>query len=358
MAKSLIEQYLPFLKSVPLRDKAFLARQLATMLESGIPLAQAVSIIGVQAKNQLLKDSLASVVHDLEHGLTFSNAVSKYPRVFNRVFISAVRAGEASGKLDEVLGELANQMEKDTEAVSKVKGAMAYPIFILCAMVIVVIIMMVKIVPQIKTIFVENNASLPWVTEMMMSISDSLVNYWWVYAVGIGFMVYGLRFYVKTDSGRDHWNRMKIRMPVIGAINQGAYMSRFARTLSMLTKAGVPIIESLKIVADVIDNELYRNSLMKVAYEVSRGVPISVPLQRDKNFPIIVSQMALVGEQTGKMDEVFAKLAHYYEGETDEKIKAMSSLLEPAVLLIIGVGAAFVVFSIIMPLYSLGDAIK
>jgi type II secretory pathway component PulF len=274
------------------------------------------------------------------------------------VFVSAVRAGEASGKLDEVLSELATQLEKDTEAVAKVKGAMTYPIFIFFAMIVVVIVMMVKIVPQIESIFVENNAQLPWVTKLIIGISNSFINFWWLYFIVLAFVGYSLRFYLKTDGGREHWNTLKIRMPVIGAINQGTYMARFSRTLSMLMRAGVPIIEALRIVADVIDNEIYRNSLLKTAYEVSRGVPISVPLQRDKNFPIIVSQMALVGEQTGKMDEVFGKLAHYYEGQTDEKIKGMSSLLEPVVLIIIGIGAAFVVFSIIMPLYSLSDAIK
>ncbi|MDO8513155.1 MAG: type II secretion system F family protein [bacterium] len=353
MARSLVQQYLPFLTNVSIRDKAFVARQLATMLESGIPLAQSVSIIGVQASNDIMQETMAAIVHDLEHGLNFSTAIGKHPRLFSRVFVSAVRAGEASGRLDSVLGELASQLEKDTDATSKIKGALMYPAFIFGAMIVTVVIMMVKIVPQLESVFMENNAQLPFTTTVIMSLSRSMVAYWWIYLIAVSFTVWGLGFYLKTDSGREHWNTLKIRMPIIGTINKGNYMARFARTLSMLIASGVPIIESLKIVADSIDNDIYREGLLRVAYDVSRGVPISVPLQRDKNFPMIVSQMAIVGEQTGKMDEVFSKLAHYYEGQTEDKIKGMASLLEPAVLVVIGLGAAFVVFAIIMPLYNL-----
>ncbi len=353
MAKGLIQTLFPFFDNVGVRDRAFIARQMATMLESGIPLAQSISILGVQAANDKIKEAMAAIVHDIEHGLTFSGAVAKHPKLFNRVFVSAVRAGEASGKLDDVLAELATQLEKDTEATAKVKGALIYPVFIFVAMLATVVVMMVKIVPQLESVFMENNANLPFVTEVVITLSRSMIKYWFIYFIVIGFLIFGIRFHMKTEAGKAQWNAIKIRMPVAGSINQGNYMARFSRTLSMLVSSGVPIIEALRIVADSIDNDIYRESLLKVAYEVSRGVPISVPLQRDKNFPIIVSQMALVGEQTGKMDEVFGKLAHYYEGQTDEKIKGMSSLLEPVVLIIIGIGAAFVVFAIVMPLYSL-----
>lgn len=353
MASNTLQQYLPFLKGVSVRDKAFVTRQLSTMLESGIPLAQAVSIIGVQSTNDTLKEAMASIVHDLEHGLNFSSAVAKHTRLFNRVYVSAVRAGEASGRLDSVLSELATQLEKDTDTTSKVKGALMYPAFILCAMIVTVVVMMVKIVPSLEDVFNESGQQLPITTRIIIAISNSMVSYWWIYIIVVGFAGWGLSFYIKTDSGREHWNTLKIKMPVIGEINRGSYMARFARTLSMLISSGVPIIESLKIVADSIDNDIYRESLLKVAYDVSRGVPMSVPLQRDKHFPMIVSQMAIVGEQTGKMDEVFQKLANYYEGQTDDKVKGMASLLEPAVLVVIGLGAAFVVFSIVMPLYNL-----
>lgn len=354
----LLQQYFPFLRSVPLRDKAFLARQLSTMLDSGLPLAQALSIIGIQTQNDLLREALASIVHDLEHGYPFSQAIAKHPKVFNRVFIAAVKAGEASGKLDVVLGELANQLEKDTEASAKIRGAMIYPVFILCAMAVVVVVMTVKIIPQLKDVFAENNAQLPWTTKTVIWLSDSMINYWWVYIIVILMLFYGARAYLKTVDGRQNWNKLKIKMPVLGQINQGVYISRFARTLGMLIGAGVPIIEALRIVADIMDNDIYRDGILEVVNEVSRGVPMSVPLQRNKNFPMIISQMALVGEQTGKMDEVFGKLAKYYEGQTDEAIKGVSSLLEPVVLVVIGVGVAFLIFSIIMPIYGLVGQIQ
>lgn len=353
MAANTMSKYFPFLSGVSIRDRAFVARQIATMLESGIPLARALSIIGVQSANETLKEAMASIVHDLEHGLNFSSAIAKHPRLFNRVFVSAVRAGEASGKLDDVLDELAIELEKDTETTSKIKGALMYPAFIFLTMIGVVVIMMVKIIPSLASVFEENNADLPFATTVIMGLSNSLVGYWYLYVIVLGFAIWGISVYLKTDSGKEHWNGLKIRMPVIGEINQGNYMARFARTFSMLISSGVPIIEALKIVADSIDNDIYREALLKVAYDVSRGVPMSVPIQRDKNFPIIISQMTIVGEQTGKMDEVFRKLAKYYEGQTDDKIKGMSSLLEPLVLVIIGLGAAFVVFAVVLPLYNL-----
>lgn len=355
---SLLQQYFPFLRRVTIREKAFFARQLSTMLDSGLPLAQAISIIGIQTTNEVMREALATMVHDLEHGYSFSAAITKHPKIFNRVFVAAVRAGEAAGKLDVVLNDLATRMEKESETISKVRGALMYPIFVICAMGIVVIIMSIYVLPQIKPIFDESGADLPFMTRLMMGFSTSLIYYWWIYIVAIIFVIYGIRFYIKTDEGRDRWNVLKIRFPVLGPIQLGTYMSRFAGTLGMLIGAGVPIIEALRIVADIIDNEVYREGLHQVADEVSRGVPMSVPLQRNKYFPIIVSQMAVVGEQTGKLDEVFIKLAHYYEGETDETIKGVSSLLEPIILVVIGIGVAFVVFSIIMPIYNLTSQIK
>lgn len=353
-----LQHLFPALRRVSLREKSFLARQLATMLDSGLPLAQAISILGVQVQNELLKEVLATIVHDLEHGYTFSGSIAKHPKVFNRVFVAAVKAGEASGKLDEVLTELAVQLEKDTESVAKIRGAMIYPVFILGAMGVVVVLMTTRIIPQLKTMFEENNADLPWTTNAVIAFAESFNAYWWIYFAAAGFLIWGLRVYLRTPEGREQWHRLKLRMPVLGKVNEGVAMARFARTLSMLIGAGVPIIEALRIVGGIIDNDIYERGIKEITNEVSRGVPISVPLQRNKNFPIIVSQMALVGEQTGKMDEVFKKLASYYESQTDELVKGLSSLLEPVVLVIIGIGVAFLVFSIIMPIYSLTQQIQ
>lgn len=354
----LLRQYFTFLNRVSVRDRAFMVRQLATMLTSGLPLAQALSIIGLQSSNEVLREALASIVHDLEHGISFSSTIAKHPKVFSSVAVAAVRAGEASGKLDEVLNELALQMEKETETIAKVRGAMIYPIFIIVAMIIATFVVMWKVVPTLTGILTESGQSLPIPTRMLIWLSTSISGFWWIYILGSIAIIYGIRFYIKTDEGRNQWNNLKVKFPVIGPVVQGSYMARFSRTLGMLIGSGVPIIESLKIVSEIIDNDIYRRGILQVADEVSRGVPMSVPLQRNKNFPLIVSQMTLVGEQTGKMDEVFKKLANYYEGQTDETIKGLGSLIEPIILIIIGGAVAFLVFAILMPIYTMSNVIQ
>jgi len=344
---------LPFLNRVSLKEKAFLARQLATMIASGLTLDKSLNILIEQTKNPTLKKTLESVIKDIEAGSPFSVAIAKYPRVFDKVFVNVVISGEAVGRLADVLDRLAGQLEKQNSFISKMKGALLYPIFIVIAMIAIAIIMMVKVVPELKNIFAEAGAQLPWSTKVLIAISDSLANFWYIYLLALIGIIIGVYYGLKTDWVKKLVSKVEIDAP--GGIGRDVYMARFARTLGMLVTSGTPIIEALNITAEVMNNVVYEEKIKQAASQVEKGVPLSVPIEKAKIFPVIVPQMISVGEQTGKLDETLQKLADYYEEEADDKIKSLSSLFEPVIIVIIGLGVAFLVFSILLPIYQIAQ---
>lgn len=345
---------LPFLQNrVSGSERAFLARQLATMLASGLPIDRAVAVLGNQTHNPYLASVLGQIETDLESGQPFSSAIVKHPKVFSRVFVNVIIAGEAVGKLAQVLEEMASRLEKEQEFMGKIKGALYYPLFIIFAMALVGVILMVKVVPQLKLVFAEANVELPFATRMLIGISDFLANQWWVAILVFMALVFAIRFYLRTSNGSQMMDTLILKLPT--GLARDIYMARFTRTLALLVKSGTPIIESLTITAEVINNQLYADALKSASDEVSRGVPMSVPLSRSTLFPIIIPQMILVGEQTGRMEQVLESLADYFEQESSNELKSLSSLFEPAMIVVVGVGVAFMVFSIFIPIYSIAQ---
>jgi len=342
-----------FLRRVSLKEKAFLARQLATMLASGLTLDKALSIIISQTRNILLKETLEEVIKDLESGLKFSAAIIKHPKVFDQVFVNVVISGEAVGRLSEVLSRLANQLDKQENFLSKIKSALLYPIFIVIAMIAVLILMMVKVIPELKAIFAEAGVQLPWSTRLLIRISDSLVDYWWIYLLALGAFIFLFKIALKTELVQYWIAKLMIKMP--GGLGRDIYMARFSRTLGMLVSAGTPIIEAINITAEVMNNKIYEEQLKKTASQVEKGVPLSVPIEKAGIFPLLIPQMISVGEQTGRLDETLEKLANYYEGESDAKIKGLSSLFEPVLIVLIGLAVGFLVFSILVPIYQIAQ---
>jgi len=340
------------------KDRAFLARQLAVMLESGLPITQAVRSLIEQTKNPLMAETLQQVLADLENGVKFSQAIKKHPRVFNEVFVSVVASGEATGKMDVVVDLLAEEMERDQGFRAKVIGALIYPAFIVMAMIIVGIIMVTRIVPALESVFKEANATLPWTTRTVVAITNSLINYWYVYIFVIVGLAFGVSRYLSTEDGRRNTNAFLLKIPVFGNLIKNMEMARFTRIFGMMMQAGVPIIQALDSVALVLDNVLYKESLGVVARNVERGSPIAQSLQRDNLFPATITQMVAVGEQTGKLEQVLEKLADYYEEETNQSIKNITALTEPVIFVIVGLGVAFLVFSIIVPIYNLASVIQ
>lgn len=340
---------------VSVKEKALLARQLATMLASGLAIDQSFKILSAQTRSQVLKNAYRTIVGDLEQGNNLAFALSRHRNIFDPVFIAIVRSGESSGKLDIVLEQLATRLEQNDDFNSKVKAALYYPIFIIITMVLIVVLMMLYIVPQLKTVFEENGIELPWTTKLVLALSNFTVHYWWLELIVLIAIIIGFSFLIRTREGGSWWDRTKIHIPIMSELYSLIYMARFCRTMSMLLQAGIPIMETIAITADVIQNRIYTESLKNIAAQVERGIPMSVPMQKDRNFPPIVSEMMMVGEQTGKVGQILTKLAEYYEKETDTKIKGLVGLIEPVIIVIIGCGVGFLVFSIIYPIYSIAQ---
>lgn len=343
---------------VTLTDRTFIARQLAVMIESGLPITQAIRSLIEQTNNPFVEESLKTILHDLENGYKFSDAVKKHPKIFNQVFVSVVAAGEATGKLDTALELLATEQERDQRFRGRVVGALLYPGFIIGAMIVVAIIMVTRIVPALESVFKEANVDLPWMTQVVIGITNSLINYWWVYIVVIGIGVFFFNQWLRSETGHRAFNGFLLRIPVFGVLIQNLEMTRFTGIFALMVQSGVPIIHAIESVARVLDNEIYREALMQVARNVERGSPIAQSLSKHEVFPATITQMVAVGEESGKLEQVLYRLSKYYEEQTDQSIKNISALTEPIVFVIVGLGVAFLVFSIIVPIYNLANVIK
>ena len=341
---------------ITVRDRAVFARQTATMLQAGFPLLQAMSVIVLQTTNEKFKTIINALIKDLEDGQPFSTALSKHPNFFTGVYINLVRSGESTGKLPKVMDEIATDIEKQAALNAQIRGAMYYPVFVTVALVGVAVLMMVKVIPQLKEIFEDAGVTLPWTTRVVLWTSWLLQNYWWALLIGIVLLAIGLYYYGKSKSGRANFDKLKLKTPLLKGVIKNIYMERFARTFSLLTFAGVPILDTIKISSKVVGNVVYEKELEAIYKDVERGVALSVPLARRGDlFPAMVSQMIAVGEKTGKLETILNSLAKYYQEEIDRQIKALASLIEPILIIIIGLGVAIMVFSVIVPIYSIAQ---
>lgn len=340
------------------REISLFTRSFSATISAGLPIVKALSIIKEQTNNDYFKQVITDLIKHLEEGERFSNALSRYPKIFNKVYIASIQAAEVSGKLDTVLQDLADTLEKEYKLDSSIKSALAYPLFIVFAMIIAVVILLTVVVPKIETVFQESNVSLPLATKMLIATGTFFSNYWYlVLMILVGIIVW-LRYFFKSPQGYIFYSKLILKIPLVKDLFIDIYMTRFAKTLGMLTQAGVPIVEAVKLVGYVVSNAVYSKILKRVAYQLERGVPMSLPLSKSKEFPAIVSQMIAVGEQTGKLDEILVSLTEFYEDETSRKTTMVSSLLEPVLLIVVGLGVGVIVFSILVPLYQIAGTIQ
>lgn len=340
------------------KDKVIFTRQLGTMVKSGLPIVQALHILADQTSNKRFEEVITGISTDIEGGSNFSSALAKHPKIFDKVYINLVRSGEASGKLDETLERLAIQQEKSYRLAGKVRGALLYPAFVVVAMAVATILMLIVVIPPLKNIFAGAGADLPLPTRVLIALSDALLSYWYIFLAIAVIAVIGLRAYLVSPAGRFAWDRLKLRLPVFGSLFKKIYISRMTRTLATLVGGGVPILEALEIVSDSVGNQVYANALKEAATQVEAGVPLSTPLKANPAFPALVPQMISVGEQTGKMDQVLGKLADFYDEEVDTVVKNLSTLMEPIIMVILGIGVGGLLIAILMPIYSLGNVIQ
>lgn len=341
-----------FIDRVGFSELVIFTRQLATMVSSGLVLSEALDILEEQQSNKIFKKALSDVSQDIKGGLTLAQAFGRHPNIFPHLYINLVKAGESSGKLDTVLLQMADGLEKDREFKARVKGAMIYPVVVLSMMVVVIIIMMVFVIPKLVTLYNQSTIELPLPTRILIGISTLFSNFWWVAVIGIVLVVIGFRKWVKTPEGNLLYGKMILKTPIVGKIVTNVTLTNFNRTFGLLTSAGIPLLESIGIVSDLTDNPVFKIALKEAYLGVEKGLPFSSLLTASV-FPKIISQMVRVGEETGKADEIFFKMAEYFESESDHMLKNLTVAIEPIVLIILGIGVAFLVISIILPIYKL-----
>jgi type IV pilus assembly protein PilC len=328
------------------------------MIKSGLPIVQALHILAEQTANQRFSEVIIDLAGTVEGGGTFSAALQKYPKVFDRVYVNLIKAGEASGHLEEILERLATQQEKSYRLAGKVRGAMMYPAFVLVAMVAATILMLVVVIPPLKAIFVDAGAELPLPTKALIYMSDAMLKYWYLFLLGGAAFAFGAMKFFRSQGGRTAMDRFKLKAPIFGSLFQKIYISRMTRTLASLVGGGVPILEALDIVSESVGNSVYEKALKGASKDVEAGVPLSQPLRANAAFPPMVPQMVSVGEQTGNMDGVLTKLADFYEEEVDNIVKNLSTLMEPILMVVMGIGVGGLLIAILMPIYNLGSVIQ
>ncbi len=340
-------------QEVPTSSRVIFTRQLATMVNAGLPLTQSLDILCKQETNVRMKEVVGHLFHDVESGSSLNQSLAKYPEVFGRVYINLVKAGEASGALDKILIRLADNEEKMTEFTSRVKGAFVYPAIVVVVMLIVFIMMMILVVPRLTSIYKDLGVDLPLPTKILIFISDLFTQKFYL---PLGAFIAAFLFwrsFTSTEYGIRKISQISMRLPVFGKLKKMSELTEFCRTLSLLVSAGVPILESLNIVSEAVNDPIYRASLVRASKEVERGVNLSVPLRADPNFPILLSQMVAVGEETGKLDEVLLKVSTFFERDTEAALKGLTVALEPIIMIVLGVVVGGLVISIILPIYKL-----
>ncbi len=346
----------PFGKNIPNKDMVLFSRQLATLISARVPILQALRILQEQVASKYLSEIVGGLIAAVENGESLSLAMSRYENVFGSVYTSLVRSGEASGSLDKALTYLAEQLEKDYELKSKVKSAMTYPTFVLVALLIVGILMFKFVLPKLTDVLKEQGGQLPAVSVGLIAFTGFFDKYWWVLIMGIIALIIGAKLFVSTTLGRYEWDKLKIQLPLVGPIVKKIYLARFARNLSTLVVGGIPIIKALQIVAEVVNNRIYRDILYDTVSRVTAGQTISEGISRyPEYFPVIVSQMVRVGEQTAQLDDIMAKLAIFYEKEVDTQISTLTTLLEPLIMVVLGVGVGLLVAGVLLPIYNMAS---
>lgn len=348
-------KFLMLIAPIGARDLVIFARQFSVMIAANVPVVESLLILVDQTNNITLKNMLSEIAFEVDGGSFLSDAFSRRPKIFTEFFVNIVRSGESSGKLDEVLNYLADEMEKNYDMISKVKGAMIYPVFILVGLIAVAIVLMIYVIPNLTSILTETGMELPWSTRIVIATSHFLQGYILfiaLAAVGFAFLV---RAYLRTYAGKRSWDIVKLRMPIFGKLFKYIYLMRFTRSLSTLLKGGVTITRSLEIVADVVGNTIYRELILETLESINDGNPLSLVMENSKYVPKMVPQMIAVGEKTGKIDSVLDRVTTFYSRESSNMLDNLSKLMEPIIMVIMGIGVGIMVAAVILPMYNMAN---
>lgn len=342
-----------FTGRITTKDRVVFTRQLATLIGAGLPLSQSLHTVAEQTDNKKLRAVIEDITASVEGGKSLAEAFSKHPAVFSNVFLALVKSGEASGTLDDALQRIAEQQEKDAAMMSKIRGAMIYPLIVLGVIGLVVVFMLVVVVPQVEKLYEDMNKQLPFITQVMVSTADFLIHYGWL--VGIALIVAGvlMKNYFQTEDGIKKKDIMKLNVPIFGIMFRKLYMARLSRTGQTLLKTGVPMLDMLTITGQAVNNVIIEKSILNAAEKVKGGKPLSESLKSEDYILPFVPQMISIGEKSGQIDGMLGKAAQVYEDELDEQIKSISTAIEPLLMVVMAVIAGGLVGAILLPIYGL-----
>lgn len=339
------------------KDKIVFTRQLSTLLSAGLPLAQSLHTVAEQTENKKLRQVVEDIIGSVEGGKSLSESFGKHDNVFDNVFLALIAAGEVSGTLDDSLKRIAAQQEKDAAIMSKIRGALTYPIIVLVVILGVIAFMLVAVVPQVKNIYESFNKELPILTRMLVATADFMIGYWWLVLIVTGLGTYFLMQYLKTENGIHNKDLFKLNVPLFGRMFRKLYMARFARTGQTLLQTGVSMLDMLRITSEAVNNTIISASIDRSAEKVKGGKALSASLQPEEYILPLVPQMIKIGEQSGKIDEMLGKTAQVYEDELDEEIRAISTAIEPILMVVLAVVAGGIVAAILFPIYGLANGV-
>jgi type II secretory pathway component PulF len=335
------------------KDLLMFFRQLATLISASVPVVQSLRAVASRSENKFMKSVVKEIADDVEDGASLSESMAKHPNIFSNLTTSIIKAGEISGSLQQSLEYVLKNTEKNYRLTSKIKGALLYPGFILGATAIIGFITITIILPKITLMITELDIEIPWYTKLVIAVGDFMSAYWWAVLVVIFGAIGGFIYYIKTETGKKEWDQIKIKIPIIGKLFRYIYLSRFASNFSVLLVGGIPIVKALNIMSEVVDNSVYRSIILRSADEMKSGGSISSVFSKSSYIPNIVSKMIKIGEETGKMDESLKSIADFYDEEIDRMTRNFSSLLEPVLIVFLGLGVSIMVFAIILPIYNI-----
>lgn len=347
-----------FFKKVPLKERVMFTTQMAVMVKSGLPILEAVKTIHAQTQNKNMEKILDGIVKDISSGLSFSKALSKHSEVFNETYVKIVESGEKSGRLDQVLLKLSKDLAKDYDLTGKIRSALMYPAFILLVLVVVMVVVLVYVIPQLKNIFDDVGVQLPFLTRVIIALSDFVVKFWWLILIVVIVAIIFAQRYLRTNKGSYAFDKLKLKIPVLKQVMQNIYMARFTRTLSSLVSAGIPMIDVLNTTKGVIGSAVFEKEVEKIIIKVESGSSVSRAMKGSPYFPPVVTSLVAVGEKSGKTDYILRNLSKFLEKEVDNTVRNLTSLLEPIIMVVLGVGIAIVIISVIMPIYGLVQVIQ
>lgn len=343
-----------FLGRVTTKQRVIFSRQLSTLINAGLPLVQSLEHVRGQTQNKNFQAIISKVINDVEAGSALSDAMARHPKVFDTVYVSLIAAGETSGTLDKSLERLANQQEKDAEIISKVRGAMVYPLIVIFVMIAVVTFMLVTVLPQVENLYSSlPGAQLPVFTRILLAVSSFIRHFWWLILILLGVAVFLTTRWARTGPGKEVVDKLKMKTWPIGPLFMKLYMARFARTASTLVSSGVPMLTMMSTTSNAINNVHVARSINEAAEKVKGGKALSDALAGDPNFLDLVPNMIKIGEQSGSLQDMLGKVADYYEKEVDNQIKSISTLIEPILMIAIGIVALIIVAAVLLPIYGL-----